>query len=128
MPKNSYEDSYPWAIADRWGITLSHETVRWATKAWDEGLVECRTDCKNLKDFNSTLKSMYKKLQGEEAATPSATAAERGGLQQPLPGSTQNRMPINQYEALWESGDAIAEKCRVWIGTPGGERGKLGKY
>ena len=86
MPKNSYEDSFPWAIADRWGITLSPETVRWAMKAWDEGLVECRTDCKNLKDFNSTLKSLYKKLQTgrtqeDEAATPGATAQERGGIQ-----------------------------------------------
>ena len=128
MPKNSYEDTYPWTIADKWGITLSPETVRWATRAWDEGLVECKTDCENLKDFNSTLKSLYKKLGGtdDEAAASSAAAQGRGGAQQPQPGSTQNRVPKKNYEALWEAGDAITEKCKIWVGTAGGEPGKLG--
>ena len=111
MVKHSYEDTYPWATADKWGITVSPETVRWATRAWDEGLAESKTDLANLKDFNATLKSLYKKLRTDRDDGTAASGA--AASQQPLPGSTQNRVPKKNYEMLWETGDAIAEKCRA---------------
>ena len=40
--------------------------------------------------------------------------------------AAQNRVPLDQYEALRASGDAIAEKCKIWVGVAGDERGKLG--
>ena len=95
MPKHSYEDTYPWATADKWGITVSLETIRWATRAWDEGFEESKADLANLKDFNETLKRVYKKLRtdkddGTAAAGPVGGAAIS---QPPTPGSTQNRVP-----------------------------------
>ena len=40
--------------------------------------------------------------------------------------AAQNRVPLDQYEALRASGDAITEKCKIWVGAAGDERGKLG--
>ena len=80
MVKHSYEDTYAWQSTDRWGVSASAEVVKWATKTYDEGLVECKADSANLKDFNATLKSLRKKLNPqqdeEEAATPGASATK----------------------------------------------------
>ena len=78
MVKHSYEDTYAWQSTDRWGVSASAEVVKWATKTYDEGLVECKADSANLKDFNATLKSLHKKLnpQQDATATPGASATK----------------------------------------------------
>ena len=66
MVKTSFEDTYPWNNSDRWGVTTSVDAMRWVIKAWDEGLVECRSDLDNLKNENSTLKSMQEILEVDD--------------------------------------------------------------
>ena len=118
MVKHSYEDTYPWTTPDKWGVTISLEAIRWAARTWLERLEESKQDLANLKDFNKVLENVYEKLQnksGGQAVPASAT-----------PGSTQNRVPRKNYDKLWATCDAITGKCEVWLGTLGGERGKLG--
>ena len=80
MVKNSFEEHCPWTNSDRWGVTTSPDTMRWVTKAWEEGLVESNTDLANLEDFNSTLKSLHEKLKTDNpqdaagVSTPAAMA------------------------------------------------------
>ena len=69
MPKNSFEETYPWTDANKWGITTSPDTMKWATKAWDEGYLESKTDYTNLVDFNATLESLYNKLSTQRTQT-----------------------------------------------------------
>ena len=147
MPKNSFEETYPWTDANKWGITTSPDTMKWATKAWDEGYLESKTDYTNLVDFNATLESLYNKLstqrtqtQQQQASTAATQQVDQSGISategtpgrggvRPMgagPGpAAQNRVPLDQYEALRASGDAIAEKCKIWVGAAGDERGKL---
>ena len=155
MPKNSFEEYFPWTAANKWGLTLSSDTMRWVTKAFDEGFIESKADLDCLVDFNATLDNTFKKLstqqtqaqqqQGESAAAQSPqqgqhdqsatgaaaappTSPSRAGIA-PLAGpnqGTQNRMPHDQYEELRASGDAIALRCKIWVGMAGEDRGKLG--
>ena len=118
--------------------------MKWATKAWDEGYLESKTDYTNLVDFNATLESLCNKLSTPRTQTQQQQATQqldqssigategtpgRGGVR-PMgagPGpSAQNRLPLGQYEALRASGDAITEKCKIWVGAAGDERVRLG--
>ena len=125
MVKNSFEECYPWTNSDRWGGTTSPDTMRWVTKAWEEGLVESKTDLANLEDFNSTLKSLHEKLKTDtpqDAAGVQVTPGGAGAQRKPA----QNRLPPDQDEDLRSSGDSVIEKCRTWVGSAGELRGKLG--
>ena len=137
MPKHSYEETYPWHDSNRWGVTASVETMKWVIKTWDEGLQESELDYKNLVDFNSTLKSLHEKLKTTAAneASPDGAAggAGVGAPATPIVGGVgrtaagdRHRLPPDQYDSLKANGEAIAEKNRVWIGSAGEERGKLG--
>ena len=106
----SYEATHPWTTADKWGVSVSLEVIRWATRTWVEGQEESKKDLANLKDFNETLKRVYKKLRTDNT---DGTAAGGAAISQPpTPGSTQNRVPRKNYDMLWETSDAITEKCR----------------
>ena len=108
MVKHSYEDTYPWQESHKWGLSASAEVVRWATKTYDEGLVECKEDTANLRDFNGTLKKLRQTLQQgdeEEASTSGASKTSR------------NKVPADQYEEIRQAGEAIAMKCRIWLGS-----------
>ena len=124
MVKYSYEDTFPWTAPDKWGVTISLEAIRWAARTWLEGQEESKQDLANLKDFNKTLESVYEKLQTNR--TDGTTAGGQAVASPPTPGSTQNRVPRKNYDTLWEICDAITAKCRIWVGTSSGERGKLG--
>ena len=133
MPKHSYEDTYPWYDSNRWGVTASVDTMKWVIKTWDEGLLESESDYKNLVDFNSTLESLHNKLKTQtngtnvqqEVSPGGAAATPIGGVKTPAAGD-RHRLPLDQYDTLKSSGDAIAEKCKIWVGSAGEERGKLG--
>ena len=131
MPKNSFEDNFPWNDSNKWGVTTSPDTMKWATKAWEEGFLESKADHANLVDFNSTLESLHNKLKTQANATTQQESSTvegppKGGDRPPLGPAAQNRLPLDQYKVLRESGDAIADKCKVWVGSAGEERGKLG--
>ena len=79
MVKNSFEECYPWTNSDRWGGTTSPDTMRWVTKAWEEGLVESKTDLANLEDFNSTLKSLHEKLKTDTPQDAAGVQVTPGG-------------------------------------------------
>ena len=121
--------------------------MKWPTKGWDEGYLESKTDYTNLVDFNATLESLYNKLstqrtqtQQQQASTAATQQVDQSGISategtpgrgvRPMgvgPGqAAQNRVLLNQYEALRASGDAIAEKCKIWVGAAGDERVRLG--
>ena len=124
MVKYSYEDTFPWTTPDKWGVTISTEAIRWAGRTWQEGQEESKQDLANLIDFNETLKRVYKKLRTDN--TDGTAAGGAAVSTPPTPGSTQNRVPRKNYDTLWATCDAITTKCRIWIGTSSGERGKLG--
>ena len=64
MPKHSFEETFPWTDANKWGFTLSSDTMKWVTKTWDEGFKESQADLACLVDFNAGLDSTIKKLSG----------------------------------------------------------------
>ena len=117
MVKHSFEDNYPWNNSDRWGVTTSVETMRWVTKAWEEGLVESNTDLANLEDFNKTLKSLQEKLKTDSPDDAAGVTPPAGKDDKRKP--AQNRLPPDQYEALRSQGDSIVDKCRTWVGSGG---------
>ena len=123
MPKHSFEENYPWNDSNKWGITTSPDTMKWATKAWEEGYLDSKADHANLVDFNSTLDSLHNKLKTQANATAAAGAAQQesstvegtpiasysGGVRPPLGPAAQNRLPLDQYEVLRASGPINAK-------------------
>ena len=89
----SYEATHPWTTADKWGVSVSLEVIRWATRAWVEGQEESKKDLANLRDFNETLKRVYKKLLPDDGTGAAGPVGGAAISQPPTPGSTQNRVP-----------------------------------
>ena len=86
MVKTSYEDTYPWTNCDRWLVTTSSETLKWAIKAWNEGKAECKSDKDNLKSENEALRRMLNILEKDneegaagyqEASTSTGTSKKK---------------------------------------------------
>ena len=133
MVKTSFEDTFPWNDSNRWTVTLSVDTMKWVIKAWDEGLVEAESDLDSLKSENLTLKGIKEILEDDNSKTAGGTPGKTG----PPPRQTDststvryNKLPPDQYQALRDASEAITKKCRVWLGSAGGDefkdRGKLG--
>ena len=123
MVKTSYEDTYPWTNSDRWGVTTSAETLKWAIKAWNEGKAECKSDKDNLKSENEALRRMLNILEKDnedgaagyqEASTSTGTSKKK----------SYNKLAPGQYDDLREASAAIVKKCRTWLGT-GEDTGKI---
>ena len=131
MVKTSYEDTYPWTNSDRWGVTISAETLRWVIKAWNEGKAECISDRDNLRSENEALKRMLNILEKDNEDGPGGT--EGTPIRQPAKTSTStgtskkksyNKLAPDQYNDLREASATIVKKCRTWLGT-GEDRGKI---
>ena len=133
MVKFSFEETYPWNDSNRWAVTLSVDTMKWVIKTWDEGLVEAKSDLESLKSENLTLNGIKETLTDDNTKTAGGTPGKTGQPPKPAdstPTLKYNRLPPDQYQTLRDASEAIVKKCRVWLGSAGGDeskdRGKLG--
>ena len=131
MVKTSFEDTYPWNNSDRWGVTTSVDAMKWVIKAWNEGLIECKSDRDNLRHENETLKSMQEILEVDNDNGAGGTEGSPKGPPPRASTSTStgkkkkyNKLPPDQYKDLREASETIVKKCRTWLGTAE-ERGKI---
>ena len=126
MVKTSYEDTYPWTNCDRWLVTTSTETLKWAIKAWNEGKSECKSDKDNLKSENEALKRILSVLEvtNAEGAAGYQEGASASASTSTSTKKSYNKLPPGQYDDLREASLAIVKKCRIWLGT-GEDTGKI---